>query len=95
MKVQEQTKQVKKGLDGSTHSFFTKLAQALQKKIADQTGIQVTFTGKVTTGRGKMEAVLSGQFSDPDPTNVEEAGRRLEEEMHRLKNPTNLIALLK
>ncbi len=95
MKVSEQVKQIDFGLDNSTHSFFSKLAAALTARIEQDTGIKLSFVGKETTGSGSMNATLTGQFVDVDEKKVDGAAERLERLMAELKNPTNLIGLLK
>lgn len=94
MKVSDQMKPMKSGVDLATHSFFTKIATALQKKIEDDTGIKVAFVGKSTGGKGKMSAALTGDFTDPDPEKVEEAQKRIEILMATIKNPKSLIGLI-
>jgi hypothetical protein len=95
MKAVEQVKTVIRGADNSSHSFFTMLATALQKKIQADTGMEVSFVGKVTSGHGEMKAVLTGEFHDPDQKKVEEAGRKIQKMMDEIKNPSALVSLIK
>ena len=95
MKVVEQVKTVIRGADNSAHSFFTMLATALQKKIQEDTGVEISFVGKVASGHGEMKAALVGEFRDQDQAKVEEAGQKIQKIMGEIKNPSTLIGLIK
>lgn len=95
MKVSDQVKAVQLGFDAGTHSFFTKLATALQQRIATDTGVQVDLVGKSIVGKGGMSAALVGEFTDNDSEKVAEVGQRTRDLMAELKNPSSLVDLLK
>lgn len=94
MKVSEQMIRIKSGADLSTHTLLARIAAAIQKRIKDDTGMQVSLVGKTTTGKGKMAATITGQIVDDD-TKLEEVQKRVANMMANLKNPANLIELIK
>lgn len=95
MKAKEQTTIVNAGFDTSTHSLFGMIAAKLQAKIEADTGVKVVFSGKNSRGKGSMTAVITGDFTDPDQKKIEDIEKRVKQMMADLRNPTNLIALLK
>lgn len=92
MTLSEQTGVVNRGFENSTHSLFSIIAAALTKKIEEDTGMVVSFVGKTTTGKGSMSAVLVGEIRTDDVDGVDAKVRNI---MSELKNPSNLIELIK
>ncbi len=95
MKISDQTKVMVSGFENSTHTFFSRIAKAIQEKISQETGMEVQFIGKSASGKGSMKAALVGQFKDPDEKKVEQVGEKIGRIMSELKNPANLMELLK
>ncbi len=92
MKVSDQVASARRGLDLGNHGFFSKIAAAIQTKIAADTGLSLQLVGKTTTAT-KISATLLGQSSDPDL--IPDLERKVRESMQDLKNPSALTGLLK
>jgi hypothetical protein len=89
----DQTKQIGKGVDLSSHSFFNAIAEAIKERVARDTGLTLSLQGKKATGKGKISAVLIGQLTDP--AKIPEVGDKVRRTMDALKNPTNFLDTLK
>ncbi len=93
--LSDQMKHVNSGLDLSVHSFFNAVAATIQKKIEKDAGIKLSLQNKAVTGKGKISAVLIGQTIDADPKEIERTEERVRKIMQDLKNPVNLLDMLK
>lgn len=92
MKVSNQLKQIRSGFEISQHAFLNKVAEAIAEKIKKDTGLELTPVGKEDSG-GKISMTLVGQSVDPEQNgDIEERVRRT---MQGLRNPTNLVDLLR
>lgn len=92
MKVSNQIKNVQKAFETSNHAFFTKIAEAVAKRIEEDTGLRLVLQGKTASGN-KIDATLMGQSSDPEKNgDIEE---RVRQTMQELKNPSALTGLLR
>lgn len=92
MKVSNQIKNIKRGFETSNHSFFTQIAEAVAKRIEEDTGLKLVLQGKTAAG-AKIDATLMGQSSDPEKNgDIED---RVRQTMQDLKNPTALTDLLR
>jgi len=93
VKVSEQLKPIRLGANIATHSFLSRIASALQKKLAEEAGIEVVFIGK-STSKNEISATLTGQVIDLDEQKIDDVKKRVEAIMTNLKNPTNFVELL-
>lgn len=91
MKASEQLVQTANGFDISTHSFLSFFARAVSARIERDTGIVLKLTGKVSTGKGKMSAVMLGQILSDNP----EFKDKIAQSMTALRNPTTILDAMK
>jgi hypothetical protein len=89
----DQNKRVRAGFDLSTHTFFSRLADALKRKVEEDTGIKLMWAGK-SVMKGKISGALTGQFQSMDQDEIERVQSQAQQLMADLQNPTNLVALI-
>ncbi len=83
---------LKNGANLSTHSFFNVLAEALKEKIKETTGLDLVLVGKSVAGHG-ISATLTGEVVITDDN--ADVNNKVKKTMQELRNPANLMAILK
>jgi hypothetical protein len=80
----DEIKALKGQLDLTCHSVFNGVAQAVQKIILRETGMEVVLQGKYITPDGGIKATLSGEKLDEEGN----LGQKVEAAMTRMRNPS-------
>lgn len=93
-KLSDQQKIVRSHFELSQHTFFKVLAEAIQRKLGESTTVPTQLIGKVTAGH-KMSAAIIGHKTSTDLKEHEETKERIRRLMDDLKNPSNLVGLLR
>lgn len=94
-KVSNQFKYVKTRFTLSHHTFLNQLAAGLKRKLEETIpGLQLQFGGKKING-SNIDATVKGSVVLPNPEAVDETSNKVRREMDGLKNPADLVSLLK
>ena len=95
MKVSEQLVSINNGFDISNHTFVNQLMDGLQQEITEIVpNLTVIPMGKEAS-KGKISVMLKGQIIIEDADSMSSVDDKIRQLMDSLKNPANLLSLLK
>lgn len=93
MKVSDQSKHINNQFVISNHAFINQIASGLQKRLAEEVpGLALGLGGKSESGN-VINLTLSGVVVAED--GPEEAEQKIRMIMDKLKNPSELLSLIK
>ena len=95
MKVSEQLVSINNNFDVSNHTFVNQLMSGLQQEITETVpNLTIVPIGKEAS-RGKISVKLVGQITLEDAESMDSVDDKIRQLMDSLKNPADLLSLLK
>lgn len=95
MKVSDQLPSVRNHFEVSNHVFVNQLLSGLQDKVGNTVpGLKILPSGK-NMSQGQVSVVIGGEIVLENSEDRETAEEKVKQLMDSLKNPANLLSLLK
>ena len=95
MKVSEQLVPIDSGFDVSNHTFVNQIMNGLQQEITETVpDLIITPMGKEAS-KGKISVMLKGQITLANAEDMDNVNEKVHQLMNSLKNPSNLLSLLR
>lgn len=95
MKASRQFKHVNVGFGISNHTFINKIAAGIQQKLQQEVpGLALRMGGKSENGT-KIKIMLTGSIATADADQHEEVVTKVRQTIDDLKNPSDLLSLVK
>lgn len=95
MKVSEQLVPISNGFDVSNHTFVNQIMNGLQQEITETVPDLTIIPMDKKASKGKISVTLKGQIILEDVADINSVDDKVRQLMNSLKNPSNLLSLLK